>query len=77
MKFNNYIFILFIIFLINFLLGCQQVQEVSEQESDTIEIGERVVEPIDEELEKEFDDGLDEALQELEEVEDIAENTNN
>jgi len=76
MKFNNYLFIL--LFLIIFLLGCQQIQEVSEQESDTIEIsGERVVGTIDEELEKEFDDGLDEALQELEEIEDIVENTNN
>jgi len=72
MKINNYMFILFIILIISFLLGCQQVQEVSEQESDTIEIStEDDVETIDEELEKEFDDNLDEALQELEEVENI------
>jgi len=71
MKFNNYIFILFIMIFINFLFGCQQVQEVSEQESDIEVISEENVEPIDEELEKEFDDGLDEALQELEEIENI------
>jgi len=70
MKFNNYMFIL-LIFII-FLLGCQQVQEVSEQETDIIEISsEKVVGTIYEELEKEFDDGLDEALAELEEVENI------
>ena len=69
------------IFII-FLLGCQQVQEISEQEPSGIEVStekgiEETADTIDEELEKEFDDGLDEALQELEEIEDIAENTNN
>jgi len=66
-KFLNLFFVfLFMIFLI----GCQQAQEVSEQEPN-IEIIDENINRIDEELEKEFDDGLDEALKELEEVENI------
>jgi len=71
-KINKYLSIFLL--LIVFLLGCQQVQEVSEQESDIEIITEDIedtVETIDDELEKEFDDGLDEALQELEEIENI------
>ena len=65
MRFMKYIFVLLAIFLV----GCQQqVVDVSEEELP-IEIisGEPIIEEIDEN----FDDGLDEALQELEEVENI------
>ena len=71
MRFNKYIFILFIILIINFLFGCEQQVEVSEQPSAIEIISEDVEETIDEELEKEFDDDLDEALRELEEIENI------
>ena len=71
--FLNLIIVLLFIF---FLIGCQQVSEVSEQEPSGIEISteesiEETADIINEELEKEFDDGLDEALKELEEVENI------
>jgi len=74
MKLNNYILILFTILFINILMGCQQVPEVLEQESNIEIVSEDVeerVEAIDDELEKEFDDGLDEALAELEEIKNI------
>jgi len=65
MKFMKYSFILLVIFLI----GCQQqVEEVSEEEPP-IEIISG--EPIIGEIEEEFDDNLDDALKELEEIEDI------
>ncbi|MEK6869549.1 MAG: hypothetical protein AABX74_04925 [Nanoarchaeota archaeon] len=51
------------------LLGCQQQVDKESEEKPSIEIssGQPVIEKID----KEFDDSLDEALQELEEIEDI------
>ena len=57
--------LLLVVFVI-FLIGCQQY--VEEQE-DTIEIvgGEQIIE----EIEEEFDDNLDDALKELEEIGDI------
>ena len=57
--------LLLVVFVI-FLIGCQQY--VEEQE-DTIEIvgGEQIIE----EIEEEFDDNLDDALKELEEIENI------
>lgn len=67
-----YIFDLFVILiLLIFLIGCQQqIQEkITVQEPEIAEIVEEEI--IDEELEKEFDDNLDEALKELEEIEDI------
>ena len=67
MKINNFL-ILFLMLINIFIIGCQQqVQDVSEQE--TIEIVDET--PIDNEIEEEFDDGLDAALQELEEIENI------
>jgi len=63
MKINNFLFLWLIIAIA--LIGCQpQVQETK-----SIEIVDE--KPIDSEIEKEFDDGLDEALQELEEIENI------
>ena len=51
------------------VLGCQQqVEESLEQESIEISSGEVIIEEIDEE----FDDGLDEALEGLEIVEAIS-----
>ena len=68
MKFIN---LFVILILLIFLIGCQQqIQEkITVQEPETAEIVEEEI--IDEELEKEFDDNLDEALKELEEIEDI------
>ena len=57
--------LLLVIFVI-FLIGCQQY---GEEQSDTIEISGG--EPIIEVIEEEFDDNLDDALKELEEVENI------
>ena len=59
---------LFIMFAV-LLLGCQQQVDKESEEKPSIEIssGQPVIEKID----KEFDDSLDEALQELEEIEDI------
>ena len=48
------------------MIGCQ-VEEVSEPE--TIDIVDE--EAVDQEIEEDFDDNLDEALQELEEIENI------
>ena len=58
--------IIFVFFVI-FLVGCQQSAEVSEEPSIEIISGEPIIEQIDED----FDDNLDEALQELEDVENI------
>lgn len=60
--------ILFVILVI-FLLGCQHQDDKVSEEKPSIEIssGQPVIEKIDEE----FDDNLDEALQELEEIENI------
>lgn len=72
MGLNKHFFISFVILIFTiFLIGCQQqIQEETKiQESETIEIVDEKM--IDEELEKEFDDDLDEALQELEEIENI------
>ena len=64
MKYKNLFFIVFVIFLI----GCQQqVDEVSEDSPIEIVSGKPVVEYIDED----FNDNLDAALQELEEIGDI------
>ena len=51
------------------LLGCQQQVDKESEERPSMEIssGQPVIEKIDEE----FDDNLDEALEELEEIEDI------
>ena len=59
---------LFIMFAV-LLLGCQQQVDKESEEKPSMEIssGQPVIEKIDEE----FDDNLDEALQELEEIENI------
>jgi len=59
---------LFVIFAI-FLLGCQQQVDKESEENPSMEIngGQPVIEKIDEE----FDDNLDEALQDLEDIENI------
>ena len=58
------------IIIIVFLIGCQQkVQEEITEPLEPIKIVEE--ETIDEELEKEFNDNLDDALRELEEIENI------
>ena len=51
------------------LLGCQQQVDKESEEKPSMEIssGQPVIEKID----KEFNDNLDEALQELEEIENI------
>lgn len=69
MGLNKHFFISFVILI--FLIGCQQQiqEEITVQEPEIIEILDDKI--IDEELEKEFEDGLDEALKELEEVENI------
>ena len=64
MKIKNYFLLL--IFII-FLIGCQQVEQETAEQPDTVEIIDEPAEEIDEE----FDDDLDEALQELKEIEDI------
>ena len=58
----------FAIFVI-FLLGCQQQVNKESEEKPSMEIssGQPVIEKID----KEFNDNLDEALQELEEIVNI------
>jgi len=60
--------ILFAIFVI-FLLGCQQQVDKESEEKPSMDIssGQPVIEKIDEE----FDDNLDAALEELEDVENI------
>ena len=66
MKFNRNIFIFLIVLFIFFLVGCQpQVQEEVEQEK--IEIIDEGL--VLEEIEQEFDDNLDRALDELEKIE--------
>jgi hypothetical protein len=50
------------------LIGCQQAEEVSQEY--LIEIGGSG--PVIEEIDEEFNDGLDQALLELEEIENIA-----
>ena len=67
---KKYLFILLILFIL-FLIGCQQQikQELEEQKPDAIEIISE--EPAVEEIDEEFNDNLDEALKELEEVENI------
>ena len=57
--------LLLVVFVI-FLIGCQQY---GEEQADTIEIN--GVEPIIEEIGEEFDDNLDDALKELEDIESI------
>ena len=59
---------LFIMFAV-LLLGCQQQVDKESEEKPSMEIssGQPVIEKIDEE----FDDNLDEALEELEEIENI------
>ena len=58
-----------VIMLAVLLLGCQQQVDKESEEKPSMEIssGQPVIEKIDEE----FDDNLDEALEELEEIEDI------
>ena len=60
--------LIFMIFFV-FILGCQQYDEGVSEEETSIEIISE--ETIIEEVDGEFDDGLDEALKELEEIEDI------
>jgi len=59
---------LFIMFAV-LLLGCQQQVDKESEEKPSMEIssGQQVIEEINEE----FDDNLDQALQELEEIENI------
>ena len=57
------------IMLVVLLLGCQQQVDKESEEKPSMEIssGQPVIEKIDEE----FDDNLDEALRDLEEIENI------
>ena len=67
---NNFSILFSLIIIIVFLIGCQQkVQEEITEPLEPIKIVEE--ETIDEELEKEFNDNLDDALRELEEIENI------
>lgn len=67
MNSNNKL-ILFLFMIIIFIIGCDQEEELVEQEQINDIIEEEI---FNEELEKEFDDNLDDALKELEEIEDI------
>jgi len=58
---------IFLIFFVVFLVGCQQVDEVVDEPSIEIISGEPIIEEVDEK----FNDGLDDALRELEEIESI------
>ena len=60
--------ILFAMFAI-FLLGCQQQVDTESEEKPSMEISSG--QPVIEKIEEEFDDNLDEALEELEEIENI------
>jgi len=60
---TKYFFLIFVILL----LGCQQSVEITEEQ--TIEIVDETPAQIKEE--ENFDDNLDEALKELDEIEDI------
>ena len=67
---NNFSILFSLIIIIIFLIGCQQkVQGEITEPPEPIKIVEDKT--IDEELEKEFNDNLDDALQELEEIENI------
>ena len=59
--------IIFLLLMI-FLIGCQ-LEDKTLEEKSSIEI--TGSEPIIKEIDEEFDDNLDEALQELEEIESI------
>ena len=59
---------LFVIFAI-FLLGCQQQVDKESEENPSMEISSG--RPITEEIDEEFNDNLDEALQDLEDIENI------
>ena len=64
---NNFSILFSLVIIIVLLIGCQQkVQEEITEPPEPIKIVEE--ETIDEELEKEFNDNLDDALQELEEI---------
>ena len=54
-----------------FLIGCQQQAEKAKDVPDSMEIVDETQKPIAGEIEKEFNDSLDTALEELEEIEDI------
>lgn len=60
--------ILFIMFVV-LLLGCQQQVDKESEEKPSMEISSGL--PVIEKIVEEFDDNLDEALQELEEIENI------
>ncbi|MBI2208674.1 hypothetical protein HYU50_04215 [Candidatus Woesearchaeota archaeon] len=71
-KKNHYFLRLFLLVIIGlFLIGCQKQTQGDKEMSDSIKIVDETQKPADEEIEKEFDDGLDMALGELEEIEKV------
>ena len=55
--------------LVVLLLGCQQQVDKESEEEPFVEISSE--QPVIEKIDEEFDDNLDEALQDLEEIENI------
>ncbi|MBI2135048.1 hypothetical protein HYU09_03590 [Candidatus Woesearchaeota archaeon] len=68
---NSLLVLLAMLVLAIFLIGCQQQVSETKEISDAMEIVDEAQEPAADEYEQEFDDGLDAALQELEEIEDV------
>ena len=62
---KKFLFIMFVVLL----LGCQQQVDKESEEKHSMEISSG--QPVIEKIGVEFDDNLDEALQELEEIENI------
>ena len=62
---KKFLFIMFVVLL----LGCQQQVDKESEEKPSMEISSG--QPAIEKIEEEFDDNLDDALQDLEEIENI------
>jgi len=68
---KHYLGLLMIFSIIVILIGCQQQVEEAKEIPDAMKIVDEMQKPAAEEIEKEFNDSLDMALEELEEIEDI------
>ena len=71
MRINRF-FVLFVMFaFVVFLIGCQQQTKENKEISDSIKIVNETQKPAADGIEKEFNDSLDAALGELEDIENI------
>lgn len=72
MKGKNIFLILLIMFLFAvFLIGCQQQVDEAKKTPDAMKIIDEPQKPVTGDIEKEFNDSLDMALEELEEIEKV------